>query len=71
MIKKADINEFRAPATVDVKKFMSSDWEACEVDYSHYAGIRTAATAYSTAAKKLGADIYVTERKGKLFLLKK
>lgn len=71
MIKQADINEFRGPVTTDVKKFMASDWEACEVDLSPGSSIRAAYTAYSTVAKGLGADIYVTQRKGKLYLIKK
>lgn len=71
MIAKVELKDFRCPAEIDVKKFMESDWEACEVDYSHYKGIRTASTAYANAAKKLGADIRVSERKGKLYLVKK
>lgn len=71
MITKVELKDFRCPAEIDVRTFMETDWEAAEVDYSNYKSIRTAATAYANAAKKIGADIRVAERNGKLYIIKK
>lgn len=58
-------------AIADIKEFLQMDADAALVtNTDHYKNVYSARNAYVQAAKKLGANIKASARKGSLYLIK-
>lgn len=79
MISKIDPNELPGRATrynniveSDIREFIESDWPVAEVGTDKYKTIASAFSAYKNAAKRIAPDyVVVTQRSGRLFLMRK
>lgn len=54
----------------ELELFYRSGHEAAEVDVSRFVRVRSAQSAYMTAARKMGLPIKVITRCGRLFLVR-
>lgn len=78
MIQEVSINDIPGRATRynnaimrDIEDFLKSEWTIAEVRIEKYKNVGSAHGSYWKTAKKMGADILVSEREGRLFLIKK
>ena len=78
MIKKVEIYDIPERAThynsilsMDIKEFVQSGWEVCEVPVDKYKNIRSAYSSYNRAVQNLDAPVSVTSRHGRLFMMRK
>lgn len=77
MINKIELGEipgrccnYNNAVSQDVLDFHKSEWSACEVNIGKYKNCHSAFAAYKEAVKRLKVGVKVTERKGRLFLIK-
>ncbi len=78
MITRIELNEIPGRANwhnniaeADVRDFLDSDWPVAEVKCDKYKSAHSACVAYRYVAKNMNADVIVTERGGRLFLMRK
>ncbi len=53
-----------------IEQFLKSDWDACEIDTSHYSSINAVYTAYYNEIKRKSYPCKVARRSNRVFLIR-
>lgn len=53
-----------------IREFMESNWDACEVDTSEYKSVQSAYSAFYNAVKRHNYPIAVRQRGNRIYLVK-